>query len=52
MWALGTTNYGTAMRHHMLSWWIIVIAGFPPLMARLEIIFSGLELRKDLHSNG
>ena len=52
MWALGTTNYGTAMRHHMLSWWIIVIAGFPPLMARLEIIFPGLELRKDLHSNG
>ena len=52
MWALGTTNYGTAMRHHMLSWWIIVIAGLPPLMARLEIILSGLELRKDSHSNG
>jgi hypothetical protein len=28
MWALGTTNYGTAMRHHMLSWWIIVIIVF------------------------
>ena len=52
MWALGTTNYGTAMRHHMLSWWIIVIVGLPPLMARLEIIFSGLELRKDSHSSG
>jgi len=52
MWALGTTNYGTAMRHHMLSWWIIVIVGLPPLMARLEIILSGLELRKDSHSSG
>ena len=35
MWALGTTNYGTAMRHHMLSWWIIVIIGIPPLMEKL-----------------
>ena len=35
MWALGTTNYGTAMRHHMLSWWIIVIIGIPPLMKKL-----------------
>jgi len=52
MWALGTTNYGTAMRHHMLSWWIIVIVGLPPLMARLGIILSGLELRKDSHSSG
>ena len=52
MWALGTTNYGIAMRHHMLSWWIIVIVGLPPLMARLGIILSGLELRKDSHSSG
>ena len=52
MWALGTTNYGTAMRHHMLSWWIIVIVGLPPLMARLGIILSGLELRKDSRSSG
>ena len=52
MWALGTTNYGTAMRHHMLSWWIIVIVGLPPLMARLGIILSGLGLRKDSHSSG
>jgi hypothetical protein len=35
MWALGTSNYGTAMRHHMLSWWIIAIIGMPMLMARL-----------------
>ena len=36
MWALGTTNYGTAMRHHMLSWWIIVSVGVPPLMEKLS----------------
>jgi hypothetical protein len=35
MWALGTVNYGTAIRHNMLTWWILVIAGFPLLMKRL-----------------
>ena len=35
MWALGTTNYGTAIRHHMLSWWIIVMVGLPPVMEKL-----------------
>lgn len=24
-WSLGTTNYGTAVRHHVLDWWIICI---------------------------
>jgi hypothetical protein len=36
MWAVGTTNYGTAIRHHMLSWWIIVIVGIPPLIGKLS----------------
>lgn len=36
MWAVGTTSYGTSMRHHMLSWWIIVIVGVPPLMEKLS----------------
>lgn len=35
VWAIGTTNYGTGLRHHMLSWWIIVVAGVPPLMSQL-----------------
>jgi len=35
MWALGTTNYGTAMRHNMLSWWILAITGVPLLMKML-----------------
>jgi hypothetical protein len=39
MWAMGTTNYGTAIRHHMLTWWIIVILGVPPLIAKLQPVF-------------
>ena len=38
LWALGTTNYGTAMRHHMLTWWILVIMGLPPLLSRLRLL--------------
>ena len=26
MWAIGTANYGTAMRHHLVTWWILVLA--------------------------
>jgi hypothetical protein len=36
LWALGTTNYGTATRHHILTWWIIVMLGIPTLMAKLH----------------
>jgi hypothetical protein len=36
LFALGTTNYGTAMRHHMLDWWIIVIIGIPAFMTKLS----------------
>ncbi len=31
LWALGTTNYGTAIRHHMVNYWIILVLGLPPL---------------------
>ncbi|MDC1450339.1 hypothetical protein N8477_06160 [Candidatus Thioglobus sp.] len=24
-WSLGTSNYGTAVRHHLLDWWILCI---------------------------
>lgn len=27
MWAVGTTNYGTAMRHHIVAFWAILIPG-------------------------
>ena len=35
MWAMGTGNYGTAIRHHMISSWILVITGLPLLMTTL-----------------
>ena len=41
LWAVGTTNYGQAIRHNMLSWWIILILGVPPLMAKLQRFRSG-----------
>ena len=46
LWAIGTTNYGTSMRHHMLSWWILVIAGLPLLMETLKRSFAGSLIRR------
>lgn len=28
-WSLGVTNYGTAMRHHVIQNWIIILLGLP-----------------------
>lgn len=36
LWALGTLNYGTAIRHHMVHYWIIVLIGGPRLMVFLQ----------------
>tara|TARA_Y100001936_G_scaffold21242_1_gene18589 strand:- start:339 stop:1598 length:1260 start_codon:yes stop_codon:yes gene_type:complete len=38
IWAMGTTNYGTAIRHNMVSWWILAITGTPLLMESLNRI--------------
>jgi hypothetical protein len=46
MWSMGTTNYGTAIRHHMLSWWILFIAGLPLLMESLNRVWIYLSVRK------
>ena len=32
LWAMGTVNYGTSIRHHLLTNWIIVILGGPVLI--------------------
>ena len=40
MWAVGTTNYGTAIRHNMLTWWILVIGGVPPLIKKLNFYIA------------
>ena len=41
LFSIGTANFGTSIRHHMLSWWIIVITGIPPLMEKLNFIQFG-----------
>ena len=46
LWAIGTTNYGTAIRHNMLTWWILVITGLPLLMETLNRALLGLPIRK------
>jgi len=32
LWSTGTVNYGTSIRHHMLTNWIIIILGGPVLI--------------------
>jgi len=32
LWAMGTVNYGTSIRHHVLTNWIIIILGGPGLV--------------------
>jgi len=32
LWAMGTINYGTSIRHHLLTNWIIIILGGPMLI--------------------
>jgi len=40
LWAVGTTNYGTAIRHNMLTWWILVIGGVPPFIKKLNFYIA------------
>lgn len=35
LWAMGTINYGTGIRHHIVTIWIPVLLGVPPLMDAL-----------------
>ena len=46
IWAMGTTNYGTAIRHNMVSWWILAITGTPLLMESLSRIRRGSALHR------
>lgn len=44
LWAMGTINYGTALRHHIVPFWILVVLGLPPLLDRAAKVFR-LKLR-------
>lgn len=39
LWAMGTINYGTAMRHHIIPYWILIVLGLPRLLDRAVRIF-------------
>jgi len=34
LWAMGTINYGTGIRHHIVAIWILILLGAPPLLDR------------------
>jgi hypothetical protein len=36
LWAMGTVNYGTSIRHHVMSWWILTVVGVPSLVQYLR----------------
>jgi len=52
MWALGTSNYGTAIRHNLVHYWIIVLLGVPALMARFEQFVGVVKKRGPAYNNG
>lgn len=41
-YAYGTTNYGTGMRHKMLTWWMLALMGGPIFYQRLRQFFKSL----------
>lgn len=47
LWALGTINYGTGIRHHIVAIWIPVLLGVPPLLdALMRLSGPGAEAAK------
>jgi hypothetical protein len=42
MWALGTANWGTAVRHHLPGYSVIVLLGVPGLILFMHRLQSGL----------
>jgi hypothetical protein len=47
IWAMGTTNFGTGMRHNLTHYWILTITGLPYLILSLRSF-----LNKYLFKNG
>ena len=52
MWGMGTTNYGTAIRHHMISGWILVILGLPLLIDSIKHRYFSFRLASLEIKNG
>lgn len=48
LWSIGTVNYGTSIRHHLLTNWVIVLIGGPGL---IEFIAKQIGSRFPSHEN-
>lgn len=46
IWASGTNNFGTGMRHNLTHYWIIVVLGVPYLTVSLRIFFKKILMTK------
>ena len=44
MFAFGTTNYGTGMRHKIMTWWMLVLMGGPLFYSDLRLILYKLNI--------
>lgn len=47
LWSVGTMNYGTAMRHHIVGYWIIVIMGGPGLISFITNSLKAAVMHRD-----
>ena len=46
LWALGTGNWGTSVRHHIIAYASLVLLGGPGLMYSIEILLRRLKFRR------
>lgn len=52
LWAIGTKNYGTAIRHHIVPYWIIVLLGAPIVSEYLKMLFVFIRSKLTLDKEG
>ncbi|MGR9072782.1 MAG: hypothetical protein ACU833_06935 [Gammaproteobacteria bacterium] len=45
LWSLGTTSYGTAIRHHTVHYWILLVLGLPFLTDSLSRLLQRASAR-------
>jgi len=47
LWALGTTNYGTAMRHKLVAYWVYCLLGVPAVAHVWRTLITSLATSRD-----
>ena len=50
VFAYGTTNYGTSIRHNLVSYWIIGILGSPFLFSLLKSFFKPHRIKREVYN--